>query len=322
MESISSRAGNGENGLVSVIIPTFNRSDLLMHAVKSVHGQTYRPIECIVVDDGSTDDTSAVLRGLMNLNSTDFSLRYVQQSNSGSQVARNHGAYVSNGAFLQFLDSDDLLASDKIQHQVDFLKHNIEFDAVFGDWRVGTERSWKFVKAYASKDLITQFLFDRCVASFSMLMRRRIFEEIGGWDPEIRRNQEIDLHVRAILAGAVFAYVEGDTGLWRIHDGDRIITTTGLDEIRFFFEKMVRILKQNDLYDTAKQVRISNLLMWFVSQNKEKSFKSMQRLVSTVVSIHPEAAFFNTKKMRLIRRLFGDTFAIQFWLRTFLLLNR
>src|SRR5690606_31994309 len=100
-----------EPGLVSVIIPTYNRSGLLLEALDSLARQTYRPIEAIVVDDGSSDDTpEAVNRWISGLVSGDgLRVRYHRQSNKGAPSARNRGLIESRGEFIQFLDSDDLL---------------------------------------------------------------------------------------------------------------------------------------------------------------------------------------------------------------------
>ena len=88
------------NPLVSVIIPTFNRSALLAAAIDSVRAQTYAPIEIIVVDDGCTDDTSKVLRR------SGPGIRAVRQDNAGPAAARNRGLAHARGEIIMFLDSD------------------------------------------------------------------------------------------------------------------------------------------------------------------------------------------------------------------------
>jgi len=101
--------------LVSTIIPVFNRAAMLAEAVASVVAQTYRPVEIVIVDDGSTDDTGAVADQLARAH--DF-VRVIHQQNSGVGAAREAGRLAARGEFIQYLDSDDLLYPRKFELQV------------------------------------------------------------------------------------------------------------------------------------------------------------------------------------------------------------
>lgn len=103
--------------LVSVIIPTYNRNDTVVRAVKSVIAQDYRPLEIIVVDDGSTDDTKECIKSLL-CESQELRVRYLYQKNSGVSIARNYGLCQAQGKYLSTLDSDDVLLPGKISVQV------------------------------------------------------------------------------------------------------------------------------------------------------------------------------------------------------------
>ena len=107
-------------GLVSVIIPTYNRAELLVEAMDSVWAQTYRPIELIVVDDGSTDKTREVVQEWRKKCEADhqFALRYFHQANKGAPAARNLGLIESRGEFIQILDSDDYLHPLRLQRML------------------------------------------------------------------------------------------------------------------------------------------------------------------------------------------------------------
>lgn len=113
-------------GLVSVIIPTYNRQNYILEAINSVFDQTYRPIELIVIDDGSTDGTSALISKWVQVHdqSDDFVLRYYWQENKGVSAARNHGLVISEGEYIQFLDSDDLLLQDRLSKCVRAMNEN------------------------------------------------------------------------------------------------------------------------------------------------------------------------------------------------------
>ncbi len=108
-----------EPGLASVIIPTYNRARLLTEAMDSVLAQTYRPIELIVVDDGSTDHTRKAIEQWSSKCADDhlFRLSHFHQGNKGAPAARNLGLVQSHGEYIQFLDSDDILHPEKIERQ-------------------------------------------------------------------------------------------------------------------------------------------------------------------------------------------------------------
>src|SRR5689334_8143428 len=100
--------------LVSIIIPTYNRSTLLLRAINSALGQTHRNIEVIVIDDGSTDDTQRVLKSL-----TDTRINCYLTRNQGASAARNYGLQRSKGEYITFLDSDDEYYPEKIERQLE-----------------------------------------------------------------------------------------------------------------------------------------------------------------------------------------------------------
>ena len=300
--------------MVSVIIPTYNRSNLLKEAVLSVVNQSYRPIECIVVDDGSTDDTDIIVKELQQLNDVQFELILIRQANSGAQVARNTGTAASQGEYIQYLDSDDLLYPDKLSKQVRFLQDHPEFDGVFGDWEKGQISEKELIKGYSSENLIEQFLTERCIANFSFLMRAEIVKKTGLWDPGIKRNQEIDFHVRAILSGGRFAHLSGITGLWRTHDDARIANSTNLIDVVCFFQKMEKLLTEKALFTNKLKVRIAALYIWLVDENIKQSPKLLMSAVNEAYRLNPNIILAPKFIFRLINKYFGLSAAISIWL--------
>ena len=110
--------------LISVIIPTYNRRNLLVSAVESCLDQTYGAYEIIIVDDGSTDDTASLIHGLLQGEWTGRGIQYVCQKNGGASSARNYGLSLAKGEYVQFLDSDDILLPEKLSLQVAKLQRN------------------------------------------------------------------------------------------------------------------------------------------------------------------------------------------------------
>ncbi len=112
--------------LVSVVIPVYNGEKYLAQAIESILTQSYRPIEIIVVDDGSTDGTADVARRFSE------TVRYFYQSNSGCSAARNKGIENALGSFFSFLDSDDLWVEEKLFRQMAVFDSDGDLDMVFG----------------------------------------------------------------------------------------------------------------------------------------------------------------------------------------------
>ena len=123
---------NGEqlNKLVSVIIPTYNNAKYLPHTIQTVLNQTYQPLEVIVVDDGSTDDTVEALNPFRD------KIFYFYKDNAGVSRARNFGISQARGRYIAFLDADDLWHRDKLKQQVEVLDNNPNCGLVCTDYAV------------------------------------------------------------------------------------------------------------------------------------------------------------------------------------------
>ena len=303
--------------LVSVIIPTYNRQVYLLEAISSVIAQTYRPIECIIVDDGSTDNTKAEVDKIVAHQDANFIIKYIHQSNSGSQVARNEGTKHSKGEFVQYLDSDDLLYAEKIEKQVSFLNDHIDCDGVFGDWEKGLAENKKFIEASETDDMITQLLTVRSVHTLAFLYRRKVINKIGVWDVNIKRNQEIDFQVTGLIEGVVYKYQPQNCGLWRIHNDERIANTTGSKEILYFVRKWEKVLEERGLLTKSLKENIANVLFWEAVSETEKLQKGRIDLLLEAIRLDTNMPFYNTPKMRLMARLMSKRLALKLWLAWF-----
>jgi glycosyltransferase involved in cell wall biosynthesis len=169
---------------VSVVIPVFNGARFLAEAVHSVNAQGYRPLEVIVVDDGSTDGSGAVAAGLAGV-------RCLRQENAGPAAARNAGVAVASGEFVAFLDADDLMTPDRLDLQVGHLQEHPEVGCVLGRQELlvepGVEPPEWAIRAAASAEGETELFGTGQVHSITILARRAAFNRVGGFDPGFNR---------------------------------------------------------------------------------------------------------------------------------------
>lgn len=161
--------------LISCIIPVFNGERFLAESLESVMAQSYRPIEIIVVDDGSKDDTNKVLDQFSEHVTT------IRQDQSGAPVARNRGLEVAGGDLIAFQDSDDLWLSDKLSQQAQQLAEHPEAAICTCLW----ENFWEAELAEESRRLKDSVHAKPGLASWSgMLVQRDLFDRIGRLDTE------------------------------------------------------------------------------------------------------------------------------------------
>jgi glycosyltransferase involved in cell wall biosynthesis len=179
--------------LVSVIIPTYNRCQWLSRAIESVLEQTYAPLELIVVDDGSTDDTPDLL------GSYGGGIRVIRQANTGVSGARNAGIRAAGGELIALLDSDDRWLPEKLEHQVAY------FQATSQAMICQTEEIWvrngKRVNPKKRHRKYSGMIFEKtlplCLVSPSaVMMRAALFREVGLFDEALPACEDYDLWLR------------------------------------------------------------------------------------------------------------------------------
>ncbi|HEY2324817.1 MAG TPA: glycosyltransferase family A protein, partial [Thermoanaerobaculia bacterium] len=196
-------------GLVSTIIPVYNRAALVREAVASVVAQTHRPIEIIVVDDGSTDDTAAVVDALAREHAG--ILRAVHIPNGGPGRAREAGRALAHGEFIQYLDSDDVLLPKKFELQVAALRAHSECDAAYGWTReldaAGNRAS--LPRKRTGERIETMFpsmLTSRWWDTLTPLYRSTVIDRAGAWT-DLRAEEDWEYDCRIAAQGVRLAYV-------------------------------------------------------------------------------------------------------------------
>lgn len=177
-----------DDPLISVVMPAYNAEAFIADAVASILAQNYQPLEVIVIDDGSTDNTAAIVAsfgGTVHLH---------RQANAGPPVARNRGLDLASGEFVSFLDADDLFEPDMVARQLPRLRANSAVDIVLGQLR-------HFEKTSAATGLLHGAIApsdDQLTMQLSCgLFRRAVFESVGRFDPGLWQCDDWDWFMRA-----------------------------------------------------------------------------------------------------------------------------
>lgn len=182
------------NPLISVVLPTHNRGNMIDQVIMSVLNQTYEPIELLVVDDGSTDDTTQKVKDFEN-----DSITYIKlDENKGPNFARNVGLNQADGNFISFIDSDVIILPEKLSKQLNVL---LNADDKVGIVHCGHFRNYygylipnrKYLSGHIFNDLI---MGKEKVITSSMLIKRDCFDTAGQWDEELPSFNEFDLTLR------------------------------------------------------------------------------------------------------------------------------
>lgn len=183
--------------MISVVIPTHNRADLLPRAVKSVQAQTLIDLEIIVVSDGSEDHTKDIVKTMAEKDSRIKFIEYFPAK--GGNVARNIGIEHASGEFVAFLDDDDEFMPNKLEMQISVMKSNLEIGLVYTGVRViYVNEGVEYVSMpKAAGDLSNEILLDNIIGTTSTIMvRKDLLLQAGKFDVHLRALQDYDLWIR------------------------------------------------------------------------------------------------------------------------------
>jgi glycosyltransferase involved in cell wall biosynthesis len=230
---------------VSIVVPAFNASRFVEAAIGSVRAQTATEWEAIIVDDGSTDDTAAVVRRAAG---ADPRIRLICQPNSGTAVARNAGAAAARSEWLLFLDADDLLLPEYLERQTAFAGTHPGFDIYSSNalLEMPDGTTCEFWSGPRSRHVHCLEVEDQIRESSILIMslvRRSVFDRLGGF--RSLHSEDYDFWLRALLGGARHIYNPIALAVYRRHEGQR--TRELVEEARSFLWILEDAAKQPEL---------------------------------------------------------------------------
>lgn len=266
---------------VSVIIPTYNGDRYLAEAIESVLGQSYDNYELLVIDDGSTDSTPAVVRAYGDR------IRYIVQDNQGVAVARNHGLQLAQGSLIAFLDADDVFLPDKLAAQVAVFEAcstthasaHPDIGIVHSGWRrVDAEgRPLMDVEPWHTVPRLDleSWLRWKPVLPSAMMFQRDWLWRADGFDPRFPPAEDTDLVLRLALMGCETRWLKAITVHYRQHDGSAM--HKGLPQARSLTAVIDQFFAQPDVPPSIRriesQIRYSTdvWIAWYLNYTQHRS---------------------------------------------------
>jgi hypothetical protein len=206
-----------EPGLISIIIPTFDRGQIICDALNSVASQDYPNVEILVVDDGSTDDTTEVIAA-WRANNPSTRLKYVRQHNKGVAAARNHGIEISTGEFIQFLDSDDFVCPRSLSMLVAALRAT---DAPYALGKiVNTDMQGQVISGQYFHEWMSSAnsVLGNLWLTHAALYRRFAVLAAGFYNEDLGCGEDTEFHWRIAARNGVGVGIEETIAIRRIHD--------------------------------------------------------------------------------------------------------
>ena len=249
---------------ISVIVPVFNGAAFLAEAVASVRSQSLRPFEIIVVDDGSVDDTAAVIDSLGP------ELRSIRQPNRGPAAARNRGLEMARGDFIAFIDADDLWLGSKLEIQARRLCGDSAVQLVLAaTQRVkpsdGSETGGR------GQGLMPTGPVWMLLSLGAALFRRTVFDTVGQFDEDLRQGEDVDWFMRARELGIEMGVSSEVVQLYRRHGAN--LTDDRQDTDRFFLTVLRKSLdrRRADAASAKELAPIDELSHFKPSQGEDAS---------------------------------------------------
>ena len=277
--------------LVSVIVATYKREDILLRALNSLAAQTYKNFEIILVDDNANTEWNSRVSNVVKHFKTEhpsITLNYiVNKTNQGSAKTRNIGIDVSSGEFITFLDDDDIYLPENLQRQVDnMLSTSADFgitdlEMFYDDESFCEKRTRKFIKSTKKEDLIKYHLMYHLAGTDTMIFKKDYLLKIGKFDP-INVGDEFYLMIKAFENNGKFTYLKGCFVKAYVHKGESGLSSgdgkiDGESRLHEFKKKYFHLLsKKEKKYIVARhysviafaELRRKHLLSFFTNAFK------------------------------------------------------
>ena len=207
---------------ISIVIPVYNRSNLLLRTLDTIWRQTYRPLELILVDNGSTDLTLQICKDYQaKYNSDDFVITVCQELKAGANAARNKGLSLVKSDYVSFYDSDDEMMENRMELIANKIKEtNADIIATISTIR---RNKGSFIRNKLYSCTVEDQILVGMLSTQDMVVRTTLVKNVGAWDETIFRSQDWELGIRLLLHSQKLVWVK-DISLDYINQHEKSIT--------------------------------------------------------------------------------------------------
>ncbi len=240
---------------ISIIIPTYNSSRFILETLNSVLNQTYNNWECIIVDDGSNDDTIGIVKEFVNIDKR-FSFYKREFEPKGASHCRNIGALKkSKGEYIIFLDSDDLLLETALENRIRLAQKYIKNDFwVFNTGVFNSDNNNKQFNYNGNENDLHAFLKHYIPLPWTImgvLWKKFTLVKLGGFDIEFKRLQDPEIHTRALLKGFKYKFFKEMPydNLYRVFNEKKINNNILLQSVELYLKQTIEIIKDDEIKD-------------------------------------------------------------------------
>lgn len=311
---------------ISIIIPTYNRADLLNRTIQSVLNQTFKNFEVIVIDDGSTDNTRKIVRGFIK---KDERIKYIFQENSGGPAKpRSTGIKNSRGNYLAFLDSDDEWLPEKLEKQISVFKNSRDKKLGFVDCGVlVVNKNTETINEYRLSPLCRGNIFKKILEKnfiltpSSILLKRGVIKKTGDFDENLKMSDDWDFWIRIskkynfdFIDELLTKYYVHSTNITKISSRDAlmeelfyIVKKHGQDYKIYqpvFYRKVLKTAA--DFYCKKREIKLAKSYFLKAIKTNPQDLKSVLYYLSLFFGNGPYDFYFKMKKKFFKEKKYSD----------------
>ncbi|MFC4739719.1 glycosyltransferase family 2 protein [Flavobacterium ponti] len=208
--------------MISIIIPTYNQVEYIVSTLESVSKQSYEKWECLIIDDGSNDNTEEVIHQIIK---NDSRFKYFKKSNGGASSARNYGINIAKGEYIQFLDSDDCLHEDKLIKSIDAFKENKTSDIIISNFNMFNDSIYNLLPPYCSLEnkvfdfnsILLDWDVTYTIPLHCAMFKKTLFKEVR-FDESIQSKEDWIMWVTIFQNGARATFLNQSLAFYRYNN--------------------------------------------------------------------------------------------------------
>ena len=275
--------------LVSIIIPTYNRAHLISETLDSVLAQTYKHWECIIIEDGSTDQTAKIIENYIKLDARFCLLNRPINRIKGASTCRNIGLENSKGEFIQFLDSDDIMSSNKLEEQVNLLSKTNELAIAICKWgrfikEMDDSVNFENFETYNNFDNVPAFLeaLSKSKGYFPIhayLLKKELIVKSGLWNENLSLNDDTEFIIRVLCNTEAIYFAENTRVFYRWTNEDNISTYND-------YHKVDNAINSWKLIEIYLKIRFKDRAINYVEFMKEGLYTNVNNSFPELIKKH------------------------------------